>query len=99
MSLLERIQAKRAEIIALGAEYGATNFRIFGSVLEGKENPNDIDFLIDYTQPEDPERAGLGFYRFENLLGKMLDHPVHLTQAKLLKPHYAPYILPTAQAL
>jgi predicted nucleotidyltransferase len=88
MSILETIQSKRDEIIALGAEYGARNFRIFGSVLEGKESPNDIDFLIDYQSPDDPERSGIGYYRLENQLGKMLGHPVHLTQAALVKPRY-----------
>jgi predicted nucleotidyltransferase len=99
MSLLNTIIEKREEILALGAQYGATNFRIFGSVLEGAENPHDIDFLIDYEPPADPEKRGLGYYHLENLLGKMLGCPAHLTQAKLLKPHYAPYILPVARPI
>ena len=48
--LLKQILAKKkGEILALAAQHGAFNTRIFGSVARGKETENsDIYFLINY---------------------------------------------------
>ncbi len=41
------LRARRDEIIALAARYGASNVRIFGSVARGEAGPDsDIDLLV-----------------------------------------------------
>jgi len=48
MGIPEIIADKKEQILALAAQYGASNVRIFGSVADwtADEN-NDIDFLVD----------------------------------------------------
>jgi predicted nucleotidyltransferase len=42
------LQQKKEQILAIAAQYGASNIRIFGSVAKGKETPeSDIDFLVE----------------------------------------------------
>ncbi len=49
MALLERVQARRDEILAIAARHGAFNVRVFGSVVRGDDTADsDVDFLIDY---------------------------------------------------
>ena len=44
---LQTISARRAEILALAARYGASHVRVFGSVVRGEARPDsDIDLLI-----------------------------------------------------
>ncbi len=48
MEIKELLQEKRAEILKIAAQYGASNVRIFGSVARGEATANsDIDFLMD----------------------------------------------------
>ena len=48
MGILEIIQDKKKQILAVAAKYGASNVRIFGSVANGTADENsDIDFLVD----------------------------------------------------
>ena len=48
MDLEALIQAKREQILALAASYGASNVRVFGSVARGEAGPDsDIDLLVD----------------------------------------------------
>ncbi len=48
MGILEIIQDRKEQILALAAKYGASNVRIFGSVANGTADENsDIDFLVD----------------------------------------------------
>jgi hypothetical protein len=54
MTLLETLQEKREQVLAVAAKHGAFNVRVFGSVARGEDTPeSDIDFLIDY----DPEKV------------------------------------------
>ncbi|MEO7911015.1 MAG: nucleotidyltransferase family protein [Roseiflexaceae bacterium] len=47
MELEALIQARRDQILALAAHYGASNVRVFGSVARGEARPDsDIDFLV-----------------------------------------------------
>jgi hypothetical protein len=47
MELEALIQARREQILALAARYGASNVRVFGSVARGEARPeSDIDFLV-----------------------------------------------------
>lgn len=48
MGIEERLADKREEVLAIAARYGATNVRVFGSVVRGEATPtSDVDFLID----------------------------------------------------
>ncbi|WP_129630620.1 nucleotidyltransferase family protein [Candidatus Oscillochloris fontis] len=47
MEYSELLSAKRSEIFAIAAQYGASNLRIFGSVARGEAGPaSDIDLLV-----------------------------------------------------
>jgi predicted nucleotidyltransferase len=39
MSTLEQLRAHRAELIAIGEQYGVSSIRVFGSVARGEETP------------------------------------------------------------
>jgi len=75
MTILETLQARRAQILAIAAQHGAYNVRVFGSVARGEESPeSDIDFLIDY----DPEKVTPWFpggllMDWQDLLGHKVD--------------------------
>lgn len=52
MSIDQRIQAKRREILRIAAEHGACNVRVFGSAARGEFGPDsDVDLLVA-VQPE-----------------------------------------------
>ncbi|MEL7355780.1 MAG: nucleotidyltransferase domain-containing protein [Cyanobacteria bacterium J06560_6] len=49
MALLDTLQEKREDILAIATHHGAFNVRVFGSVIRREDTPeSDIDFLIDY---------------------------------------------------
>lgn len=48
MSTLEMLKKNKAEILAIAAKHGASNVRIFGSVIRGEDTEeSDVDFLVD----------------------------------------------------
>ena len=48
MTLAELLREKRADILRLAAQHGATNVRVFGSVARGEAGPgSDLDLLVD----------------------------------------------------
>ena len=48
MTLAEVLGDKREEILRIAAQHGATNVRVFGSVVRGEVGPDsDVDFLVD----------------------------------------------------
>ena len=48
MNMLKILQDKRTEILALAAKHGASNVRLFGSVICGEDRDgSDVDFLVD----------------------------------------------------
>ncbi len=48
MSIYERLQVKREQILQTAAKYGAYNIRIFGSVARQEADANsDVDFLVE----------------------------------------------------
>ena len=52
MSTLRTVQNKRAEILALAAKHGASNVRLFSSVIRGEDGEgSDVDFLVDMRKP------------------------------------------------
>jgi hypothetical protein len=66
---LEDLRARRDEILALAADYGVTNVRVFGSIARGEAGPDsDVDLLV---------QAGDGMSMFD-LVGLWLDLKVLL---------------------
>ena len=48
MTKQELVKAKREEILRLASQHGATNVRVFGSVVLGQEdNESDVDVLVE----------------------------------------------------
>ncbi|MEL6553645.1 MAG: nucleotidyltransferase family protein [Cyanobacteria bacterium J06621_11] len=75
MSLLERLQEKRTEILAITSQHGAFNVRVFGSVARGEETAeSDIDFLIDYdAEKTTPWFPGGLLMDWQDLLDRKVD--------------------------
>jgi predicted nucleotidyltransferase len=45
---LEELKSSRAGILAIAAQYGARNLRLFGSVVRGEADAeSDVDFLVE----------------------------------------------------
>ena len=74
MELEALIQARRDQILALAARYGASNVRIFGSVARGEARPDsDIDFLVRLEDQRSLlDLVGL-WQDLEDLLGCQVD--------------------------
>ena len=48
MTTMEAVRRRRTEILEIARRHGATNVRIFGSVVRGEErHDSDIDLLVD----------------------------------------------------
>jgi len=51
---MEQLRAHKASILALGEQFGAQHFRVFGSVARGEERADsDIDFLVEFPRGYD----------------------------------------------
>jgi len=74
MTTLDAIRCRRNDILEIARKHGATNVRIFGSVMRGDDGPaSDIDLLVDTagaTSPWFP--AGL-ILDLEELLARRID--------------------------
>ncbi len=74
MNTLSILQIRKAEILALAAKHGASNVRLFGSVVRGEDQPDsDVDLLVDMQ-----ENRGLfdliGLQQdIEKMLGRKVD--------------------------
>ena len=96
MALLEDLHSQRDVLLAIAARHGASNVRLFGSVLRHEEQPDsDIDLLIDMA-----EDRGFGDYLalVEELEG-VLSRRVDVVIERSLSPHFRPYIEAEAQPL
>jgi predicted nucleotidyltransferase len=71
---LDELRARRDEILALAARYGAYNVRVFGSVARNESAPDsDIDLLVNFEDWVSLyELAGLK-HGMEELLGCKVD--------------------------
>ncbi len=48
---LEQLHARRDEILALAKSYGASNVRVFGSIVRGEATPeSDVDLLVSMRE-------------------------------------------------
>jgi uncharacterized protein len=73
MRLREQIAGKRAEIVAIARRHGASNVRLFGSVVRGTDvRSSDIDFLVTL----EPGRTLFDIAHLEKELAALLGCPV-----------------------
>ncbi|HHP7232629.1 MAG TPA: nucleotidyltransferase family protein [Xenococcaceae cyanobacterium] len=81
MEIKELLQEKRAEILKIAAQYGASNVRIFGSVARGEATvDSDIDFLMDIQAG----RSLLNRIALIQDLEDLLDRKVDVTKPEIL---------------
>lgn len=96
MSLLEDLHSRRDQLLAVAARHGASNVRLFGSVLRHEERPDsDVDLLIDMAE-------GRGFDDYLALVEELegiLARRVDVVIDRSLSPHFRPYIEAEAQLL
>jgi uncharacterized protein len=96
MPLRDDLNRRRDVLQAIAARHGASNLRLFGSVLRGEEGTDsDIDLLVDMG-----EDRGFGDYLalVEELEG-VLARRVDIVIDRSLSPHFRPYIEAEAQPL
>ena len=97
MSKRELIAQHRDAILALAAQHGATDVRIFGSVARGDDTPeSDVDVLVTF-----PAGATLTGYcgladELEALVGCKVDL---LTEHKDMRPHFREEVMRDAVAI
>jgi uncharacterized protein len=74
MISLESIRARREEILTLGKRYGASNFRVFGSVARGDSNQSsDVDLLVQFEPGRSLFDHGGLLMDLRDLLGVKVD--------------------------
>lgn len=75
MNLQDLIKDKRAEIIAIAAKHGASNIRVFGSVVRGEATEkSDLDLLVDYDSARRSSWFPMGLIlELEALLERKVD--------------------------
>ncbi len=74
MALDERIKARRKEILALAAQHGAYNVRIFGSAGRGEAGPeSDLDLLVELEPGRSLFDLGGLLMDLQDLLGCKVD--------------------------
>ena len=79
---MEDLLSRREQIIQIAASHGASNVRVFGSVVRGQARPDsDVDFLVDIQT----DRRGFEFFSvLEDLrrdLEALLGWPVDVGEA------------------
>lgn len=93
MTLQERLQEKREEILALAAKYGASNIRVFGSVVRGEADADsDVDFLVEMQ----PGRSLLDLGGLLMELQELLGCPVDISTEKGLRHRIRQQVLAEA---
>src|SRR5262245_7814153 len=96
MSLREKLHHHRSAIGAIAAKHGASNVRLFGSVIRGDEGPDsDIDLHIDM----DEDRGFTDYLALVEELEGLFGRRVDLIIGRSLSPHFRPYIEAEAQPL
>ena len=71
---IDELKEKREDILRIASQHGASNVRIFGSVVRGETRPDsDVDFLVEL----EPDRSLLDHVALiqdlSDLLGRQVD--------------------------
>ncbi len=81
MTLAEIVKKKREEILRITAKRGATNVRLFGSLVRGEERPgSDVDLLVEMEQG----RSLLDLSHLIQDMEELLGCPVHVVEPEAL---------------
>jgi uncharacterized protein len=96
MNAILLLQSKRQEILKIARRNGATNVRVFGSVVRGEARPDsDIDFLVNLES----NRSLLDLARLLRELQALLNCPVDIVTEAGLRPRLRPQVLKEARPL
>ena len=96
MSLREELFRQRDTVRAIAAKHGATNLRLFGSVIRGDERPDsDIDLLVDLAE----NRGFRDYLALVEELQSLLGRRVEVIIARSLSPYFRPYVEAEARPL
>lgn len=89
MPLLESLLDKRAELIAAARRHGASNIRLFGSVVRGEETQSsDVDLLVDLSE----ERGFDDYLALAEELEALIGRKVDLVTSRGVSPFLRPLI-------
>ena len=90
------LQTYRDRIRLVVERHGASNPRVFGSVVHGTdEESSDLDLLVDPT----PDATLMDIARIQNRLQKLLGVPVDVLTPKALPPAFRDSVLAEARAI
>jgi len=74
VTILERLDSKRSQILDLAQRYGARNVRMIGSVARGEAGPDsDLDLLVDLERGRSLLDQAALMIELEKLLGCKVD--------------------------
>jgi predicted nucleotidyltransferase len=84
------VDAHRKDIVAIAARYGASNVRIFGSVVRGDATPDsDVDLLVDIPEHTRPGSVLLVVAGLAEELSELLGFRVDVATVGILRPEVA----------
>ncbi|MFN9623472.1 MAG: nucleotidyltransferase family protein, partial [Cyanobacteriota bacterium] len=84
------------DVLAVARRHGASNLRIYGSIVKGQEhNGSDLDLLVDLSA----DQTLLGLIRLRQELEDLLGCPVDVTEAETLHPLIRTEILAQSRPL
>ena len=93
MGIGEILKSKRSEILELARKYGATNVRVFGSVVRGKADADsDVDFVVQLDEGRSLLDLGGLLMELQELLGR----PVDVVTDRGLRPRIRDRVLAEA---
>ncbi len=96
MALRDELRRQRDAVLAIAAKHGASNLRLFGSVVRGEEGPDsDIDLLVDLAE----DRGFTDYLALVEELEDLFARHVYLVIDRSLSPHFRPYIEREARPL
>ncbi len=96
MALREQLARLSTAVKRAAARHGASNVRVFGSVVRGEETPeSDVDLLIDLSD----DRGAADYLALAEELEALLGRRVDLVIDRSLSPHFRPFIEAEARPL
>lgn len=89
MPLLESLLDRRSALIAAARRHGASNIRLFGSVVRGEETASsDVDLLVDLAE----ERGFDDYLALAEELEALIGRKVDLVTSRGVSPFLRPLI-------
>jgi predicted nucleotidyltransferase len=96
-SLLEELRERLLQSAELLNRFGVVKMAVFGSVLHGdSREQSDLDLLVEFKPDRTP---GLGFFRLENQLSRILGRRVDLNTPGFLSPRFRDEVVTEAQTI